>query len=113
MTTDYPWTAAELHELAKELPDDAKPPIGWAPQSQEWVQSDGVDLQLRLAVALHEAAVVRWLAQVQVVEIQFDHESDWLVCLWTESKGISVLEVQGTGISCLHALVAAAKAVQQ
>jgi hypothetical protein len=108
-------TASEVYELVKGWPDEARPKQleflrkQWRPTN--YLRNDPPLFDFH-AADLHALAGLRWLAQVDVVEVQFDHESDWLVCLWTEAKGVAVRESQHPGPTLLHAVSDAVMAVK-
>lgn len=111
----YEWTAAELYELVKDLPEGARPDcIHWygdgvfTGDSIGAIDGDNLEplVSVDLAVLAHTAALVEWLGQ------------QWYTVhiYGPVSKGYAVSQEDGLGVSyegptLLHALVAAAKEV--
>lgn len=114
---DYPWTAAEVFELVRGWPEEAMPNHGRYGRYGAW-DDDPIGYMVggryvppSVATALHAMAGLEWLATVDVIEIQFDHESDYLLCRWAETDGNSRIIGQHTGPTLLHAVSAAVRAV--
>ena len=101
----------QLAELVKGWPDEARPGDGWESNPTGYMVG-GCYAPVPVAAALHVASGLEWLAQVEVIEIQFDHESDWLLCRWTNAKGVSALDGQYPAPTLIAAVSAAIMAVK-
>lgn len=111
--TDFNWTAENLYELVKELPDGARPDglVYHGPDTgkcYDWEMKtcDGGGwgpVPVAHAVLAHTGSVLGWLASKQFIEVVQTQDGKW------HAYGRDL--VSGSGPTLLHALCAAAKAV--
>lgn len=112
--TKYAWTAAELYELVKDLPEEARPKhCHWIEPLGTWLdgprEGSGLVVLAQNAVSLHVAALTIWLMEKTGEVCLYPpgepspNDEDFRVC-WGYTT-------DHAGPTLLHALVAAAKEV--